>query len=303
MDTTQHPQRKPAGFLLRKEMRRQWKVWRAQLIARFSQHHSEDPVFIVGCGRSGTTILGQALAQHPQVAWLDEPRDAWTAAFPRADVWTVAAPLRQGRLRLSADDADARGADRIRRCFGYEQHRQQRARLLEKLPENAFRLPFLEALFPQARYIHLWRNGVEVARSIEQKIRAGGWYGSSGYKWRALQDAARSVPALAGLPFGELTPFERGLLEWRLSVELAEPFLAQLPPQRHRQVDYAALVEEPVATLNHLCDFLQLPHDPMVQAFAESKLRRLSPPDDGAALSPRALAIGGRWLADGRGYT
>jgi hypothetical protein len=32
------------------------------------------PVFIVGCGRSGTTILGEMLGRHPQLAYLNEPR-------------------------------------------------------------------------------------------------------------------------------------------------------------------------------------------------------------------------------------
>ena len=33
----------------------------------------QNPVFIIGCGRSGTTILGRTLAEHPRVKYLNEP--------------------------------------------------------------------------------------------------------------------------------------------------------------------------------------------------------------------------------------
>ena len=48
----------------------------------------DDPVLILGCGRSGTTILGQALAQHSEVTFLDEPRELWFRAYPATDIWT-----------------------------------------------------------------------------------------------------------------------------------------------------------------------------------------------------------------------
>ena len=40
--------------------------------------------------------------------------------------------------------------------------------LLEKLPINSFRLRFLKESFPEARYIYLTRNGLEVSKSIEK---------------------------------------------------------------------------------------------------------------------------------------
>ena len=40
------------------------------------------PVFIVGMGRSGTTVLGKVLAVHNNVAYLNEPKAMWHVAYP-----------------------------------------------------------------------------------------------------------------------------------------------------------------------------------------------------------------------------
>jgi hypothetical protein len=47
----------------------------------------ERPVFIIGCGRSGTTILGATLAQHQLVTYLNEPCHLWFSAYPETDIW------------------------------------------------------------------------------------------------------------------------------------------------------------------------------------------------------------------------
>ena len=289
------------AFRFRKELRRQWKILRAGSIARGSHQDCDAPVFIVGCGRSGTTILGQALSQHSAISYLNEPRDYWIASQPKTDVWTVAAAMRGGTLSLGADDASAKASQRIHRCFGYEQHRQGGSVLLEKLPENAFRLPFLQALFPGARFIHVWRDGVEVARSIEKKILAGGWYGSSAYKWQALRELASKTPALSDVPLDALSPFERGLLEWRLSVEAMDRCFAHMPPEQHMQVDYADFVAHPHEAIDRLYHFMGLEAEPMAHEFARSKVRRLSEPGDLAGLSKQALRIGGHWLESWQG--
>lgn len=43
------------------------------------------PGFIIGCGRSGTTILGTILEQHPSICYLLEPYHLWAAIDPRTD--------------------------------------------------------------------------------------------------------------------------------------------------------------------------------------------------------------------------
>lgn len=47
------------------------------------------PVFIVGCGRSGTSLLGALVGRHAAVEYLNEARVIWINGFPEADVWTI----------------------------------------------------------------------------------------------------------------------------------------------------------------------------------------------------------------------
>ena len=38
-------------------------------------------VFIIGCGRSNTTVLGKTLSNHPKIKYLNERRDLWHKKF------------------------------------------------------------------------------------------------------------------------------------------------------------------------------------------------------------------------------
>ena len=56
---------------------------------------------------------------------------------------------------------------------------------MEKLPINNFRLKFLKKSFPNARYIYLSRNGLEVSKSIEKRIQKQNWF--TGEKYELLK--------------------------------------------------------------------------------------------------------------------
>jgi hypothetical protein len=67
--------------------------------------------------------------------------------------------------------------------------------VVEKSPENLFRVPWLTAAFPTARFVLIRRLGAAVAASIA-KFAPAAWYGWEGQaKWRGIVEAA----ALAGV--------------------------------------------------------------------------------------------------------
>ena len=159
-----------------------------------------DPVFILGCGRSGTTILGYTLAAHPKIKFLNEPRDIWFSAYPQTDIWTDKALERRGKLVFGQADVSEIGTRMLTESFSKMLSDSGRSILVEKLPINNFRASFIHGMFPTARYIYIWRNGCEVAESIETICLNGGWFAGSDYKWKLLCDYAKQSTETEALP-------------------------------------------------------------------------------------------------------
>ena len=243
------------------------------------------PIFIAGCGRSGTTILGNTLAVHTSVTYLNEYRHLWANAYPVFDVWSRKARERGGRLDLTESDCTPERNRRLTANFYCETIATGRPQLVEKLPVNNFRLPFIDAIFPDALFVHLLRSGLEVARSIEKMALEGLWYGHDDYKWKALEDYAGRSERYRDLPALCDTVRRRGLLEWRMSVETAIEFFDALPAERHVSLTYEELLDRPVEVIRRIEEFAGLAPSKTVHSFAEANLQRRSPKIDVTHLS------------------
>jgi hypothetical protein len=257
----------------------------------------EQPVFILGCGRSGTTIIGESLGRHPAVCYLNEPRGLWAAAYPETDVWSRRAAQRYGRLVLTSANCNPEASRRIHALFGARVERSGKAVLVEKTPANNFRTAFLDAVFPLAKYVCIHRDGIEVAASIASAAARGAWFGQHEYKWRELLALATRNGILGELTDFPRDDFERGLLEWRLSTEHIDEFLQSLPGDRYRRIDYADFVDNPKRVVNELLGFIGLPPDARVDAFLERNIARRSGPPDADRSSARLRAIAGPALS------
>jgi hypothetical protein len=245
----------------------------------------ESPVFIVGCGRSGTTILGDTLAVHDSVTYLNEYRQLWAGAYPETDVWSDMARGRGGRLALDESVCTPGQNRKLTVNFHCETAAKGRPRLVEKLPINSFRLPFVNAVFPDALFVHLLRNGLEVARSIERMPEESLWYGHDDYKWKLLVEYAEASEEYRELHGLCDTTRKRGLLEWRMSVETAIDYLEDLPDERHLAVTYRELLDTPVDVIRRIEEFAGLAPSEAVDAFAKANLQRRSPVIEVTSLS------------------
>lgn len=221
------------------------------------------PVFIIGCGRSGTTILGDLIALHPGVRYLFEPYHLWTAIDPRTDMTRL---FQRGpaACSLALEDGTPRIARRFAALFaGLDE--DGRKTLIEKTPINALRIGYLEALAPGCRFIHIVRDGVQVARSIERlattnSYRLAGkgdfnqWWGAGGVKWRLLK---RDGAALGHHPLDVDaldSHAERGAYEWLVSLHEVDRARERLG-ERLLEIRLVDLIEQPQEALTQVGAF------------------------------------------------
>ena len=255
--------------------------------------------FITGCGRSGTTILGEVLSHHEDIQYLNDRFDLWVETFPVADIWGKRheEPVPGAKIALTREDCQfAEGAggrrDLLRKL---KAERNGKPLLIEKLAINNFRLDFLQHLFPDAYFLNIIRHGVEVAFSIQERILAKVWYGEDDRKWSYLAEYARTAGYGNLLPLCE-TGYEKGLLEWRMSIEAAESILQKQLPKQFLQVRYEDLISDPLALCQRLEDFLEIEPSEAMRQFAVRKVRRRSLPASERKVPARTEVIAGSTL-------
>ena len=248
------------------------------------------PVFLIGCGRSGTTILGNTIGQHKEITYLNERRDLWHTAYPELDIWSGA--VQNPKLLLGPEDVTSAKSETLKQLFYSEQINNRSTVLLEKLPINNFRLEFIRAIFPEARFIYLHRNGLEVASSIQKKADVRPWFGKQNQKWEMLLALGKNT--VTDLPKREFSNFEKGLLEWRLSIDASEAFFSKLPLEKFYSLSYQSFVENSAQQLKAIYQFLNLKaEEPSIQGFVKDISRKS---ERHLKVENSLLAIGGRNL-------
>ncbi len=202
----------------------------------------ERPAFIAGCARSGTSILGEAIAAHPRVTYLYEASAMWDAACPvRPD------------HRLDRGDAGPEVRARMRADLG-ALLAEGRDVLVEKNPKHTLRIPFLDAVFPDCRIVHLIRDGRDTVASLMFRNRGLEWGHLKTPGWAEL---LRRYPAQNHI---------RCAHQWRDSVRIARADGRELPAGRYREVRYEDLVRDPAGAVGEVLAFLELPVTEEVRA-------------------------------------
>lgn len=165
----------------------------------------EKPVFIIGTGRSGTTILGVALGMHKDVVFLNEPKAVWAYAYSGEDI-IGSYHKRRGVYRLNGDQVNNSVIKKMTRIYSHLSNLTMSKCIVDKYPELIFRTEFVKKIFPNSMFIFLYRNGWDTCHSIDKWSKRKGfsvgidtenWWGLNNRKWIVMCDELVSTdPAL-----------------------------------------------------------------------------------------------------------
>lgn len=242
------------------------------------------PIFIVGTGRSGTTILGMLMSMHRDVGFLNEPKALWHSAYEGEDL--IGSYTRKpARYRLDDKDVTPEIYSAMHRLFGAYLLCSGTSRVVDKYPELIFRVPFVRAIFPDAKFIFLTRNGWDTCHSIDTwSTRLGviedsethDWWGTDNRKWSLMcEQLVREDSELALLlPQIKLlrNHIDMAAVEWILTMREGVRLRQSIPASVHTVI-YERLVESPNETLQALLNFCDLPDDAAFFEYAERILR------------------------------
>jgi len=236
--------------------------------------HSNPYVFLVGCPRSGTTLLQRMVDAHPQLAithelhWIPRYFNDRVGLTPEGNVTPHLIPsllehkrfsmaqlgITQEELQgLVAGEAPVSFASFVTRLFTLYGRRRGKSFAGDKTPGYVKELPTLHALWPWAKFVHIIRDGRDVCLSMLQ------WSEQDQFTGRLTTWTEDPVSTLA--------------LWWQLHVHLGREAGEVLGPGVYYEVHYEDLVARPGEVCARLCAFLDVPYDEAMLRFHEGRTR------------------------------
>lgn len=252
----------------------------------------KDPVvFIGGCGRSGTTLLRVMLNAHSglyagpefnvHVNLLDRLHDKFRWLPKKAYL------LYDQRIVETVADKFSLSTDLVKQfrkessCLPTFMHRVLSAAAgdalwVEKTPKNATILPYLFSHFPNMKFIHVIRDGRDVACSLRNHPR---------YMYEDGKKIETNINK----------PISKCISRWVHDVRAARKWKDDA---RYMEIRYRDLVEKPEEVLGRVCDFLGIPFEEGMLSYYEEKQDASHFLPSKNATKPLTKAPIGRWKED-----
>jgi sulfotransferase family protein len=223
-------------------------------------------LFVVGCPRSGTTLLQRMLNHHPQLAVSNDthfiPRVLVDEVNPLVTSELIENVVHYKRFyRLGLDIQTAREIGERSHDFRqfvsglYDAFASVNGKPFggEKTPDYVKCLSLLHYLFPDSKFIHIIRDGRDVALSM-------------------LQWAATSIKGPSKFDLWRTNPVAVCALFWRWQVMKGLLDSAQMR-RFYLEIRYEELVLEPETILKRIASFLELPYSDDMMRFYVGKTR------------------------------
>ena len=237
------------------------------------------PIFIIGTGRSGLTPLMNLIAYHKAFAWPSQYNDRWPG-IPQMSILSRLVEIAPFSSRLKFTSfiipTHVESYELWNSCFyGFKepfrdlvaedvtfhvklQFQNTVDNILKYHGKNKFiaeysgwsRIEFIRDIFPNAKFIHIVRDGRAVAHSLTNVEWWNGWQGVYNWRWGIpKQDLLEKVEKY-GHSFLAL-----GAIHWKILINNILDKSHLLPTEDLLVIRYEDLVKDPLAETNRCLEF------------------------------------------------
>jgi hypothetical protein len=234
-------------------------------------------IFLVGCSRSGTTLLQVLIASHSRVYSLPETGYfimslggrkqqllAWLGLNPNAEHLARKYALsRTGKTDFGSDADTWPKALLFQTGVNYFVSALDQITLeagkdiwLEKTPRHIFYIPHISRYTPQVHFIHIIRDGRDVVASIYDRA----------IKYSNIQN------------FGTQKDVGYGINLWNQALGVSMRYVNN---PHHTLVSYEQLVQEPKVVLNRICNQIGIDYEPSMQEHGNEAAQKVILPEWG----------------------
>jgi hypothetical protein len=210
--------------------------------------------FVLGSGRSGTTLVRAMLDSHSRIAIPPESyfivqmarhRERYDSAFAHRRFeafvedlgktqfvwWGISESAVQRHLEASLPGTFP---EAVRAVYELYSSKAGKVIFADKTPRYVLNIPLIADLFTEARFVHVIRDGRDVAMSYRDQ------------GWGTVAQAA---------------------LYWRRRIDHGQRAGRALGPDRYLELRYEQLIEDPESELIQLCSFLCIGYEPAMLEY------------------------------------
>ena len=197
----------------------------------------ERPIFICGSGRSGTTLLAMILDSHPNMVSGPEIKGV---QFITTLYGIFSEKIHKNLAEYNFHDSDMKVSFR-RFISSLFTKRNISGRVVEQTPLNINSMSELIAIFPDAQFLHIIRDGRDVVSSLIKR------------KW---------IDGMTGKPFEATESIERAAIFWNNIMKNAKDVSHRaLNKSNYLEFKYEDLINSQEETIRYVLDFLGEPFD------------------------------------------
>jgi len=180
------------------------------------------PIFVVGCPRSGTTLIRVILDSHPNICCGPE-----TNLVKNMENFREKISERWKMLASYGVEEQAMNQKIKEILLLFMEHytkSKSKKRWAEKTPDNIFHVDFIDELFPDCQFINIIRDGRDVVCSYKER-------------------------------WGSKTIF-LAIKNWNRSIELTHRYRTKFNKDRYMEIRYEELVTRPERETKKMMQFL-----------------------------------------------